>query len=462
MAPMPFAEIRTIAAPATPPGRSALAVIRISGPEAAQFCDELFKPGKSFPRPSSMKPYTIAFGSWMNAAGEKLDEVVLAAFRAPQSYTGEDVYEISCHGGPQIVKTVMESLMEVGAAMASAGEFTRQAFLNGKMDLTQAEAVMDLIDSESGLEQDTALREMDGILAQALRRFKEALLAVQAKTELILDFEEEDADPGELRILLTEVEGVKEDILNLLSTWKQGRVLREGYRVVIAGLPNAGKSSLLNRFLGENRAIVTEVAGTTRDTLEEKISLNGVPVWLTDTAGLHDSDDKVEQEGIRRAEEAVKKADLLLWILDPERQEESLTAWENTRQLMSPESKLIFLLGKADLDLPVRYHDLPGPLLHWSSQDENALDSLRKAIISTYEEEGGQQEVLLHNLRHQACLEEAASHLTMAIEGMEKGLSLDLFAGMLRAALEALARLTGESVSEEIAEAIFSRFCVGK
>lgn len=412
----------------------------------------------------------MALGKWYDMQGRLLDQVVLAAFRAPHSYTGEDLFEISCHGGMQVRQSIMNSLLEAGAEAAGPGEFSRRAFVNGKMDLTRAEAVIDLIESESALEQKVALNEMEGMLARAVSSLSDSLLTTQARLEFLIEFPEHEADAESLAPIKDAMIKIKREIVSILQSWAQGRVLREGYRVVIAGLPNAGKSSLLNRLLCEDRAIVTEEAGTTRDILEEKISLDGVPVLLTDTAGLRESSNLAEQEGIRRAHEAVGKADLLMWIVDPDPDKNSLSAFEKLRPQTSSECKIVLLLGKSDLlesreYLPALRNQYPElTVLPWSIHDPDAVVTLRELILSSYQERGENSGsgLLLHNLRHKKWLTASSEHLQMAIEGLDSGLPPDIVAGMLRAALEDLAQITGVDVSEEIADEIFSRFCVGK
>lgn len=412
----------------------------------------------------------MALGKWYDLEGRLLDQVVLAAFRAPRSYTGEDLFEINCHGGMQVRQSIMDSLIEAGADLAGPGEFSRRAFVNGKMDLTRAEAVIDLIEAESELEQRVALEEMDGSLARAVRSLSDKLLATQARLELLIEFPEYEADRETLAPIREEMLGTRSEMTQILDSWARGRVLREGYRVVIAGLPNAGKSSLLNRLLGEERAIVTREAGTTRDILEEKISLNGVPVLLTDTAGLRESDDPAEQEGIRRARRAVAKADLLIWIFDAEQAESSHAVFEELRTLPDSDCEKLLLLGKSDREgvaeyLPAlreKYRTLT--ILPWSVHDPEAVHMLRFTILRSYHKRGaaGGSSLLLHNLRHKKWLSASAEHLSMAIDGLDKRVPPDIVAGMLRAALEDLAQITGADVSEEIADEIFSRFCVGK
>lgn len=462
-------EVSTIAALATPPGISGIAVIRLSGPRAAEVCDLAFKPGKSFPKASEMEGYTMSVGRWTDPEGTVLDQVVLAAFRAPKSYTGEDLYEISCHGGLQVRRSILESLYAAGVLPAGPGEFSKRAFINGKMDLMQAEAVMDLIHAESELQQKTAVAEIGGALSKAVGTLSAKLYGVQAHVELILEFPEHEDTPEASALIRKEISELKSELELALEGWKQGRILQDGFHIAIAGLPNAGKSSLLNAILGEDRAIVNKRAGTTRDTLEARAQIGGVPVVMTDTAGLREGEDEIEKEGVERAVKAVEKADLILWLHDPERSEESFQTLDELSCRTSGQ-QMIFLAGKQDLDpqgrllteLRKRFAD--AVVLPWSVKQPDHLRALRQEIEEACACRGASAAgtVLIHNLRHKQLLEACREHLDLAMDSMDQGLSLDLTAGMLRAAQEDFAALSGTQVSDALAEEIFSRFCVGK
>ena len=458
-----------IAALATPPGISALSVIRVSGAGVASVCDALFSPGPAFPRPSAMKGYTIALGWWEDGQGKRLDQVLLSAFREPYSYTGEDLYEISCHGGYATRSAILSSLFDAGIRPAEAGEFTKRAFMNGKMDLLQAEAVMDLIDAESEKQRSTALSEIDGALSRASLAFSKALYELQAEVEMLLEFPEYAEDHGgKGGQLLKKTEKLLGDLELALQSWTQGRVLSEGFHVTLCGLPNVGKSTLFNLLLGKDRSIVADLAGTTRDTVTEHAQIGGVPVCLTDTAGLWLSDDGIEREGIKRARAAAKEADLIIWLQDPEQAKASTRELKELLQFCGEGKPGILLAAKSDLNVGEDQSDALRAVcptwnfLPWSDKDPEALKALRRAISEAYDQLGSGSETLIHNLRHRTLLQKAQHELSMAASVFREGQSLDLAAAMFRAAQEQFAEMRGEQVSDELAEQIFSRFCVGK
>lgn len=471
----------TIAAFATPPGQSGLAVLRLSGPEAAALCDRLFKPyGTTFPKPSEMPGYTMAPGIWGG-----LDEVVLSAFRAPHSYTGEDVYEISCHGGRAVREGILRSLIEHGARLAEPGEFSKRAFINGKMDLSRAEAVMDLIQAEASRQADMAFRQLRGRLARNIRCESDRLYALLAQLETLMDWDEEEARPEDVRAIADGLAASEMSLSRLARSFRYGRLVREGLSVVIAGRPNAGKSSLMNALTEENRAIVSHIPGTTRDTIETELSIDGYLIRLIDTAGLAvDTPDPIEREGIERAEAALQRADLILWVLSPPLGDADALADERDHILeLHAEGKPMWLiLGKDDLagtaetDAPRRFaeRDLPGlPTLPWSVRRPEDLEKLR-AGLTAFIEKGGLADVerapmsdssgeaVMTHTRHKELIDRAVASVRHARDLAQDGQAYDLIATSIRAALDALAGLTGDDVSETLIETIFSRFCIGK
>lgn len=465
----------TIAALSTPLGVAALGVIRISGPEAATIAEACFKAKPSFPKPSEMKGYTMAYGDWCNAAGERLDEVILAAFRAPHSYTGEDLYEISFHGGSQVRQSILESLFEAGAVPAAPGEFSKRAFLNGKMDLSEAEAVMDLISAESQLEQKYALKEMGGSLSRAAEDLRQKVLRILADLENFLEFSEEDFSQTEANTLSQAIRTIEAEINYALSAWKQGRILRDAFRICILGLSNAGKSTLLNALIGSSRAIVSDISGTTRDTLDVKLQIAGIPVLLTDTAGLRETADLIEKEGIQRALAAAEISDLIFWLHDPTDLAESINLFKDFRQ-KAAEQEVVHILGKQDLFtaelaeeqrltlLSALGEAEVQDLLFWTSSNVELLENIHRVVADKFAALGNRSsaEILIHNIRHKELLENAAQALNLAEDSLLSGQTPDITAAMLRNAVEALARMSGSEVSDELIESIFSRFCVGK
>ena len=479
----------TIAAFSTPPGESGLAVFRISGPLAGGICDRLFSPhGPSFPKPSNMEGYTLAPGIW---AG--VDEVVLACFRAPHSYTGEDVYELSCHGGQAVRQAVMDSALAAGARPAGPGEFSRRAFINGKMDLSSAEAVMDLIGAQAQKQAEVAFRQLRGGISRTVRRRVDQLYGALAHLETLLDWDEEEERPEDRLRLMAELEAALSDLGRLADSFTSGRVIREGLSVVIAGSPNVGKSSILNALAERDRAIVSPVPGTTRDTVEIDLTIGGYLVHLTDTAGLaHESRDPVEREGIARAESALEEADLVLWVLSPPLPAPPVRQLEEARidRLAGEGKPVLLILGKDDLrpSLPReedplyyaagRFPDLPSQT--WSEKQEEDLDQLRRILIRFIELgeleaegktgesgpaarlEGAEGTEVLTHARHKAAIDRSIVLVKKALEDLGNKLSFDLVAITLKEALTELAAITGDDVSETLIEEIFNRFCIGK
>ena len=474
-------DVDTIAAFSTPPGESGLAVFRISGPLSGAICDQLFTPFSSqFPRPSDMQGYTMAPGIWGG-----IDEVVLAYFKAPHSYTGEDVYELSCHGGPAVRQAIMETALRAGARPAGPGEFSRRAFINGKMDLSAAEAVMDLIGAQAEKQAEVAFRQLRGGIYRTVRRRVDQLYGALAHLEMLLDWDEEEERSEDRQSLITELEDATADLQKLLDSFVSGRVIREGLHVVIAGSPNVGKSSILNALAGRDRAIVSPIAGTTRDTIEIDLTLDGYLIHLTDTAGLaHESHDPIEREGIMRAETALEEADLILWVLSPPLLPlEARQAEEQRIDKLAGEGKaLLLILGKDDLRPALKKEEDPLvyqaerffniPFMTWSQKQEDDLERLKKTLISFIKDgdleatkgqmdEGESHEILTH-ARHKAAIERAVNLVGRAIADLRRGMSFDLVAITLKEALTELTAVTGDDVSETLIEEIFNRFCIGK
>ena len=452
----------TIAALATPPGEGALAVIRMSGPGALVVADMVFRAANS---PSAMEERKVAFGRIIDSHGEVIDEVLLTVFRNPRSYTGEDLVEISGHGGSLVASRVLAAVLEAGARMARPGEFTERAFLNGKLDLTQAEAVMDLISAGPPRAARSAAAQLEGRLGQEIQALRGELLECVAHLEAFIDFPEEGIDPESGVALRRRMEKILESLTNLLATADEGRLLREGITLALCGAPNAGKSSLLNRLLGAERAIVNEAPGTTRDTIEEKASLGGYPFRVIDTAGLRETVDAVEQEGVRRARQAAEQADLRLHLVDASLLSDAATI---PAPLFDDE---ILVYNKRDL-LADRA-TLPAGIVI-SCRTGEGIDRLIQTIISkvtghSKEEEGEKgvhgetvQDGAAINARHQDCLKRASLSLGAAMDLLGAGDPPELVAVELRSALGAVGEVVGEAGTEEILGKIFSSFCIGK
>jgi tRNA modification GTPase len=441
----------TIAAISTPAGEGAIALVRISGEEAIAVADRIFRGNE---KPSEIPSHAQRLGEIVEG-DRAIDRVMLSVHRAPASYTGEDLVEISCHGGVLVTAQVLEACLGGGARAARPGEFTERAFLNGKMDLTQAEAVMDLIRARTDLALRSAHEQLEGRLGDKIAAIRAELVQLLAHIEAAIDFPEEGIAPDEGTRLRGRLDSIRQKIRALLATADQGRILREGLRAVIYGPTNAGKSSLLNRLLGYERAIVSEKPGTTRDTIEEVINLRGIPIRLLDTAGLRESADEIEREGIARTEKSVAGADLLLQVLD--------------RSIASPagfgenstEQTRIVLLNKSDLPEHADWRNVDA--LRICCLSANGLRGLEEAIIAKISEKHLRPESgVAINARHRDCLRRALTSCDLASGTLEGGLAPEYMAVDLRAALFALDEITGAANAEEIRDALFAQFCIGK
>ncbi len=441
----------TIAAISTPAGEGAIALIRVSGEDALALADRIYR-GKE--KPSEFPSHTQRLGEIVEA-DRVVDQVMLAVHRAPASYTGEDLIEISCHGGVLVAGRVLEACLHAGARMASPGEFTERAFLSGKMDMTQAEAVMDLIRARTDLALRSAHEQLEGRLGSEITAVREKIVEMLAHVEASIDFPDEDIAPDEGGKLRARLDSIMQRMRDLLATAEHGRILREGLRAVIYGPTNAGKSSLLNRLLGYDRAIVDETPGTTRDTIEEVINLRGIPVRLLDTAGLRASTDPIEQEGMARTERSMAAADLLLHVLDrnapkPAGFDENLT--DQTR---------LVLLNKSDL--PEHPDWKNHEALRICCVRENGLRGLEEAIVASISRHHLRPEsALAINSRHRDCLRRALASCELAATTMTNGLAPEYIAVDLRGALGALGEITGADNVEEILDSVFAQFCIGK
>lgn len=445
----------TIAALATPAGVGALAVIRISGSEALAIADKIFH-GVS--RPSATKERKVLRGRIVGDDEEVIDEVLLTVYRNPKSYTGEDLVEISGHGGTLVAARVLATTLSAGARMARAGEFTERAFLNGKLDLTQAEAVMDLISAQTPRAARAAALQLEGALGSEVRILREELLQCVAHLEAYIDFPEEGIDPESGVALRKRMEGIALHIERLLATACEGILLREGITLALCGAPNAGKSSLMNRLLGTERSIVNATPGTTRDTIEASASLGGYPFRIIDTAGLRETNDPVEQEGVRRARKAAEDADLRIHLVD------ASTASESVQPLFEDE---LLLLNKVDLldDLPSSSLLSPSKAPRISCKTGEGIAELVQVIVQKVTGRS-ESEATTHataiSARHRDCLERAHAALKEAIRLLAAEEPPELIAVELRCSLAAVGEIVGDAGTEEILGKIFSSFCIGK
>lgn len=440
----------TIAAISTPFGEGAIAVLRLSGPRAVELADAIFR---AKIRAAELMPRVQQYGAIFDG-GEKLDDVLLTVFRAPASYTGEDVVEIAGHGGVLVSRRILELVLRRGARAALPGEFTQRAYLAGKMDLTQAEAVMDLITAQTDLALRAATEQLEGRLGARIRELRERFLELLAHVEAFIDFPDEDIDPDTGEALLAKLDAARVEIDALLATADRGKVLREGVRTVIYGAPNVGKSSLLNLLLGHERAIVSARPGTTRDVIEEVINLRGIPLRLIDTAGVRESDDEIEQAGMERTRQQVERADLVLRVVEGIADCGLRIADLGNRELL--------VLNKTDLGEHESWRGVEAVRI--SCLTGEGTDALAAAIVARVTGGGTAQRdwSVAINARHQACLEGAQRFAAAAREALTGGLSPEFVAEEVRAALDAVGEVVGKADSEDVLGKIFSTFCIGK
>ena len=442
----------TIAAISTPPGEGAIALVRISGVNAVQIADKIFR-GKE--EPSRFASHVQHLGEIVGAENQLIDQVVLSIHRAPASYTGEDLVEISCHGGTLVSAKVLEACLRAGATVARPGEFTERAFLSGKMDLTQAEAVIDLIRARTDLALRSATEQLEGRLGDQIRKIRDELIALLAHINASIDFPEEGIAPDEGETLCARLDCILEEIAALLATADQGRVLREGVRVVIYGATNAGKSSLLNRLLGYDRVIVSDTHGTTRDTIEETVNLDGVPIRLLDTAGLRASESKLESEGIARTEKSLQLADLRLHIAD---RNAPKPAHFNGR---ADDANEIVVLNKSDLPEDSDWKNFPA--LRISCVTGEGLPRLQTEILARIRQQNLRPEsAVAINTRHRDCLRRALESCDRARAALVQGISPEYVAIDLDQGLRAVGEVIGVVDVEQILDSVFSQFCIGK
>ncbi|MDE1549417.1 tRNA uridine-5-carboxymethylaminomethyl(34) synthesis GTPase MnmE [Jeotgalibaca caeni] len=459
-------EFDTIAAISTPPGEGAIGIVRVSGDDAVAIADAIYQSGSK--RLANVPSHTIHYGHVFNPkTGEMIDEVMVSVMRAPKTFTKEDVVEINCHGGVVSVNRILQTVLQNGARMAEPGEFTKRAFLNGRIDLSQAEAVMDLIRAKTDRAMDVALRQLDGDLSNLIRSIRQIILNTLAEVEVNIDYPEyDDVEEVTTRLLKEKTIEVRAHVEQLLKTAKQGKILREGLETAIIGRPNVGKSSLLNRLIREEKAIVTDIAGTTRDTIEEYVNVNGVPLKLVDTAGIRETEDIVERIGVERSRKALMDADLILLLIN---QNEPLTEADKELLNLTQPMNRIILLNKSDLEAKVT----PFELAEWSSLDtiittsmleQTGLDQLEKQIAAMFfaGETGEHDATYISNVRHIALLHETIAALDEVLVGIDADMPVDLVQIDFTRAWELLGEITGDTVQDELLTQLFSQFCLGK
>ncbi|MDI9492787.1 MAG: tRNA uridine-5-carboxymethylaminomethyl(34) synthesis GTPase MnmE [Bacillota bacterium] len=461
-------SVDTIAAISTAYGESGIGIVRMSGPEALDIFLGLFRMsgGKTLKREHA-EPRRIQYGYILDPdSGEALDEVLCFYMKGPKSYTAEDLVEIQCHGSLVSLRNILDACFRLGARPAEPGEFTKRAFLNGRIDLARAEAVIDLIRARSDRGFEVALGQAEGTLSRRIDRLRDQLKELVILLTVNMEYPEEDLDEISYGQIEESLQQINDEHLKLLEYSKEGRMIREGFSVTIVGKPNVGKSSLLNFFLRENRAIVTEIPGTTRDTIEEQVSLHGIPVKLTDTAGIRDSEDPVENLGIQRSKEAFNKADLLLFLVDAS---QPLSKEDQALCLLLDRRRCIVLLNKSDLPGVLTEREMRSVLpqaaiLSTSLTEGIGLDRLEETITDWIT--GGKvrrkEDVLVTNVRHIDLLRRAQREIEEALSMTRKQEAMDFIEVNVRAAFDLLGEITGQTAGDEILEEIFSRFCLGK
>jgi tRNA modification GTPase len=451
----------TIVALSTAPGIGAIAVIRMSGPASMDIINRLF-PSKNL---AIVPANTLHLGMLQNG-GEEIDEVVVGIFRAPRSYTGEDIIEISCHGSPYIQQQVLQACVSQGARLARAGEFTQRAFINGKMDLTQAEAVADLINSNTKASQKTALQNVRGGFSAILRQLREDLVSFSALIELELDFSQEDVEFADRTQFLALIKSAKDITAGLLASFQLGNVIKNGISVAIIGKPNAGKSTLLNTLLNENRAIVSDIAGTTRDTIEELLNINGVIFRLIDTAGIRlHTNDEIEAIGVKRSLEKMNAADIVLYMFDwqemvPE-ELEGITA-----DLDASGIKYLLISNKSDQADPqllrkkfAKFHNIE----FIAAKTNQGIEELKNRLFAaTVSQPLASEDMVITNARHHSALQQIHSSLLQIEQAMENNIPGDLLALDIRHCLQFISEITGDVTSDTVLDYVFSKFCIGK
>ena len=463
---MANSENDTIAAISTPVGEGGISIIRISGEDAVAVAKRLYRGSKDLAQVAS---HTINYGHIVDPdTGAEVDEVMVSVMRAPHTYTCEDVVEINCHGGLLATNRILQLVLSYGARMAEPGEFTKRAFLNGRIDLSQSEAVMDLIRAKTDKSMKVALNQLDGDLSRLIRHLRQDILDVLAQVEVNIDYPEYDAvEEMTTKMLKEKALDIQQRIQALLKTAKQGKVLREGLATAIIGRPNVGKSSLLNTLLHEDKAIVTDVAGTTRDVIEEYVNVDGVPLKLIDTAGIRDTDDTVEKIGVERSKRALDAADLILLLIDSSA---PLTA-EDCELLTATHGKQrIVILNKTDLPRRVDLDELKkltdgDALIETSIVKHEGMDQLGQQISKMFFNEGiesSQNNVMVTNARHIGLLHQANAALSDVLKGINAGMPVDLVQIDMTRCWDLLGEITGDSYQDELLDQLFSQFCLGK
>lgn len=458
-------DLDTITSISTPMGEGAIGIVRLSGPQAVEIADKLYK-GKHLL--NDVPSHTINYGHIIDPESkEVIEEVMVSVLRAPKTFTREDIIEINCHGGILTINRVLELTMTYGARMAEPGEFTKRAFLNGRIDLSQAEAVMDFIRSKTDRASKVAMNQIEGRLSDLIKKQRQSILEILAQVEVNIDYPEyDDVEDATTEFLLEQSKEIKQEINRLLDTGAQGKIMREGLSTVIVGKPNVGKSSMLNNLIQDNKAIVTEVAGTTRDVLEEYVNVRGVPLRLVDTAGIRETEDIVEKIGVERSRKALSQADLILFVLN---NNEALTQGDYTLYEVVKNEDVIVIVNKMDLEQNIDINEVKDmigdtPLIQTSMLKQEGIDELEIQIRDLFfgGEVQNQDMTYVSNSRHISLLKQARQTIQDAIDAAESGVPMDMVQIDLTRTWEILGEIIGETASDELIDQLFSQFCLGK
>ncbi|HCV9263690.1 TPA: tRNA uridine-5-carboxymethylaminomethyl(34) synthesis GTPase MnmE [Staphylococcus aureus] len=458
-------DLDTITSISTPMGEGAIGIVRLSGPQAVEIADKLYK-GKHLL--NDVPSHTINYGHIIDPESkEVVEEVMVSVLRAPKTFTREDIIEINCHGGILTINRVLELTMTYGARMAEPGEFTKRAFLNGRIDLSQAEAVMDFIRSKTDRASKVAMNQIEGRLSDLIKKQRQSILEILAQVEVNIDYPEyDDVEDATTEFLLEQSKEIKQEINHLLDTGAQGEIMREGLSTVIVGKPNVGKSSMLNNLIQDNKAIVTEVAGTTRDVLEEYVNVRGVPLRLVDTAGIRETEDIVEKIGVERSRKALSQADLILFVLN---NNEALTQEDYTLYEVVKNEDVIVIVNKMDLEQNIDINEVKDmigdtPLIQTSMLKQEGIDELEIQIRDLFfgGEVQNQDMTYVSNSRHISLLKQARQTIQDAIDAAESGVPMDMVQIDLTRTWEILGEIIGETASDELIDQLFSQFCLGK